>query len=121
MSRSEKPSKAARAAVAAAAAFAALVGAGCGDTDPGQGMIDTTCQPATGAMLPWKEGNSWTYAVNDEGVVSMKVTTIGALEPVGGTGPNASVQANKVVTAKGVMDQTISWQAPMGDSVCLLY
>jgi hypothetical protein len=55
--------------------------------------------------------------VNDEGVVSMKVTTIGAMEPVGGTGPNSHVQANKVVTAKGVMDQTISWQAADGDNV----
>src|SRR5678816_1203101 len=66
---------------------------------------------------PWKTGNKWTYAVNDEGVVSMKETTIGAMEPVGGMGPNKDVQAFKVVTAKGAMDQTISWQAPMGDDV----
>ena len=68
-------------------------------------------------MLPWKTGNTWTYVVNDEGVVSMKETTIGDMEPVGWTGPNKDVQAFKVVTAKGVMDQTISWQAPMGDGV----
>jgi len=116
MFRSEKTSNALQVAVALAAA-AALASLGCGDTDPGSGTIDTGCLAATGAMLPWNVGNSWTFAVNDEGVVSTKVTTIGDLEPVGGTGPNAAVQANKVITAKGVMDQTISWQAPDGDNV----
>ena len=34
-----------------------------------------------------------------------------------GTGPNKDVMAFKVVTHKGGMDQTVSWQAPDGDSV----
>ena len=68
-------------------------------------------------MLPWKTGNTWTYAVNDEGVVSMKETVVGEMEPVMGTGPNKDVMAFKVVTHKGGMDQTVSWQAPSGDSV----
>jgi len=100
----------------AAIAVAAIASIGCGDTDPGA-TVTPDCLAAEGEMLPWKTGNRWTYLVNDEGIVSMKETTIGAMEPVGGTGPNKDVQAFKVVTAKGVMDQTISWQAPMGDSV----
>jgi hypothetical protein len=100
----------------AAAVAAALAAVGCGDSDPGA-MVTPDCQPAAGEMLPWKTGNTWTYVVNDEGVVSMKETTIGAMEAVGGTGPHKDVQAFKVVTAKGAMDQTISWQAPMGDDV----
>ena len=101
---------------AAAAVAVALAAVGCGSEDPGA-MIDPGCLAAEGAMLPWKTGNTWTYVVNDEGVASMKATTIGSMEPVGGTGPNKDVQAFKVVTAKGAMDQTISWQVPMGESV----
>src|SRR5688572_18477597 len=58
--------------VLAAAATAAI---GCGDMDPG-GVVIPDCQPAAGAMLPWKTGNNWSYQVNDEGVVSVKITTI---------------------------------------------
>jgi len=116
MRRSHNRSIVRRASVAALVA-AALAGGGCGDTDPGTGMIDPNCQAAEGAMLPWKTGNTWTYAVNDEGIVSMKETVVGAMEPVGGTGPNKDVVAYKVVTHKGGMDETRSWQAPMGDNV----
>ncbi len=115
MARSGNKSMGARAGFAAVVA-ATLAGVGCGSTDPGA-MVTPGCEAAEGEMLPWKTGNTWTYVVNDEGVVSMKETTIGDMEPVGGTGPNKDVQAFKVVTAKGVMDQTISWQAPMGDGV----
>jgi hypothetical protein len=80
-------------------------------------MIIPDCVADQGAMLPWKTGNTWTYAVNDEGVVSMKETVVGAMELVGGTGPNKDVMAYKVVTHKGGMDETRSWQAPMGDGV----
>jgi hypothetical protein len=103
-----------KAAVAVVAISLAAIG--CGSEDPGA-TIDPGCMAAEGEMLPWKTGNTWKYVVNDEGVVSMKETTIGAMEPVGGTGPNKDVQAFKVVTAKGAMDQTISWQVPMGESV----
>lgn len=115
MARSQDRCIGRRAAVVVVTA-ALLASAGCGDTDPAA-TVDPSCQAADGAMLPWAVGNTWTYAVNDEGVVTMKETTIGDPEPVGGTGPNKDVMAYKVVTAKGVMDQTISWQAPMGDSV----
>lgn len=95
---------------------------GCGSEDPGAnpGGNDgggDSCQLPTGALLPWKVGNKWTYKVTEDGMVSQKVTTIEALEAVGGTGPNAAKMANKVVTKKGVMDQTISWQAPDGDKI----
>ena len=97
----------------------ALLG-GCGSTDPGA-TDGGACQRPTGALLPWKVGNKWTYKVTDVSspaqTVTQKVTTIEAMEPVGGTGPNAGKMANKVVTKKGVMDQTISWQAPEGDKI----
>jgi hypothetical protein len=105
--------------------------AGCGSTDPsqpptGNGGNDggrngdsggSTCQRPSGALLPWKVGNKWTYTVTEPGLVTQKMTTIGALEVVGGTGPNAAKMANKIVTQKGMMDQTISWQALVGDKV----
>jgi hypothetical protein len=67
------------------------------------------------ALLPWAEGNSWTYRVTGGGEESVKVTTVGALEPVGGSGPNAAKLANKTVTKKGATDETIGWQAVEGD------
>ncbi len=104
------------AAVAVAAAVATTLG--CGGMDPGAGATDGGgCTAPAGAMLPWKTGNTWTYQVNDEGVVSVKITTIGDQELVAGTGPNKDVMANKVVTKKSQMDQTVSWQAPVGDGV----
>jgi len=100
--------------------------AGCGTSDPGAPGNDgggggdsggSTCQRPSGALLPWKVGNKWTYTVTEAGQVTQKVTTIEPLELVGGTGPNAAKMANKVVTKKGVMDQTISWQALVEDKV----
>jgi len=76
--------------------------------------------PLVGEVLPFVGGNSWTYRVTDNGEVTTKITTIGdAAEPVGGTGPHQDAMAFKVITKKGEdsMDQTISWQAPMGDKV----
>lgn len=64
----------------------------------------------TGSYLPWKEGNTWTYRVTNNGEVSTKVVTIGAEEKVGGTGPHADDMAFRVVTKKGASDQTVSWQ-----------
>jgi hypothetical protein len=100
-------------AVAIAAAFA---GGGCGDTDPGA-IVNPDCQAAEGALLPWKTGNTWTYAVNDEGIASTKQTVVGEMETVQGSGPNKDAMAFKVVTHKGGMDETVSWQIPSGDSV----
>jgi hypothetical protein len=95
---------------------------GCGSTDFGldagtDGGGSGSCQRPTGALLPWTVGNNWTYKVTQDGIITQKVTTIEAVEPVDGTGPNAAKMANRVVTKKGVMDQTISWQAPDGDKV----
>lgn len=66
-----------------------------------------------GALLPWVQGNKWTYRITKDGVVSVKTTTIGELEVVGGEGPNAEKMAYHVVTAKGtdLKDRTESWQA----------
>ena len=111
--RTPKRSKARLSAIAIAVAAAAI---GCGDMDPGA-TVNPGCLAAAGAMLPWKTGNTWTYQVNDEGVMSGKITTIGDQELVAGTGPNKDVMAYKVVTQKGQMDQTVSWQAPVGDGV----
>jgi hypothetical protein len=103
--------------------------AGCGSTDPsppGSGGNDggrngdsggSTCERPGGALLPWKVGNKWTYTVTEAGLVTQKITTIEAMEMVGGMGPNATKMANKIVTKKGMMDQTISWQALVGEKV----
>ena len=81
------------------------------------GWTDDGSTPTSAPLLPWKEGNTWTYRVTGGGEQTSKVTTVGALEPVGGSGPNAAKMAHKVVTKKGMFDQTISWQALEGDSV----
>jgi hypothetical protein len=92
-------------------------GAACGSTDPSANPQDAGPR-RTGALLPWKAGYSWTYQVTEAGLVTTKVTTIGDLELVAGTGPNAGTMAFKVVTKKqGGTDQTISWQAALGDKV----
>lgn len=97
--------------------------AGCGNEDPGannngnDGGGGDTCTLPTGALLPWKVGNKWTYRVTEDGMPSQKVTTIEAQEAVGGTGPHAGKMAFKVVTKKGANDQTVSWQAPEGQKI----
>jgi len=88
-----------------------LLVSACGQEDPGtdgSGGVD-------GPLLPFSSGNSWSYQVTASGVVTTKVTTIGAEEEVGGTGPNGTVRAFKVETKKGTdgSDQTISWQGPL--------
>jgi hypothetical protein len=68
--------------------------------------------------LPWSTGNTWTYRTTLDGVASTKVTTVGDMEPVGGSGPNQDVMALKVVTSKADgTDTTESWQADVGDKV----
>ncbi|MDB4976623.1 MAG: hypothetical protein JWN48_4964 [Myxococcaceae bacterium] len=71
---------------------------------------DASAAVAAKSILPWKEGNTWTYRVTGDGEVGTKVITIGPLEAVGGSGANKDKLANKVVTAKGTDDQTVSWQ-----------
>jgi hypothetical protein len=99
-----------------AVAWLVLAAAGCGADNPGGDTGDAgAVVGGTGALLPWKVGNRWTYRVTASGVVSTKVTTIGALEPVGGDGPSQDVMANRVTTRKGASDETLSWQGPTGD------
>ena len=101
------------------AALLAPLALGCGSaavTAPPDGGSTDDARGA-GPLLPWKAGNTWTYRVNDDGVVTMKTNTIMPLELVGGTGPNKDRMAYKIVTAKGVMDQTISYQDFVDDKV----
>jgi hypothetical protein len=121
--------------------------AACGGSEPGDGSGNSTGgtsatggSNATGSttgnggnagapisigdLLPWKEGNSWTYRVTDDaGISTVKKTTVGPLELVGGTGPNKDRMANKVTTHKddtgdgAELDETVSWQAREGESV----
>jgi hypothetical protein len=88
-----------------------------GASNTGDDDDDAQDEVAKGAYLPWSEGNTWTYRVTNNGEVSMKVVTIGAEEKVGGTGPNKDVTAHRVVTKKGELDQTVSWQAFEDDRV----
>lgn len=85
------------------------------DVDAGAGDAGATPDPELEPYLPLAEGTRWTYDVTDDGVVTRKVTTVGAEELVGGTGPNADVLAFKVTTEKNDgNDETISWQARSG-------
>src|SRR5690606_36221026 len=95
-----------------AAGVALVLGLACGGEDP-----DPTPGISAEPLLPWKVGNTWTYKVTDNGVVSTKVTNVGELEPVG-IGPNKDVLAHHVVTTKSDgLDKTESWQAVEGDRV----
>lgn len=85
-----------------------------GTPDP---QSDASTALPTGPLLPLKEGHRWTYRVTGGEGVSTKITTVGALEPVGGSGPFATTMAHRVVTRKGDVDETISWQKLEGDKV----
>lgn len=64
-------------------------------------------------LLPWQVGNSWTYHIVEDGVVTEKTTTVGPEEPVGGVGPAAERLANLVVTDESNGEHTESWQGPV--------
>jgi hypothetical protein len=114
------PMKTARARAAALATLTMLSAAGCGSSSPkATGGVDAATV-LTGDILPWAAGNSWTYRVTDNNVVTTKVTSLGAApEVVGGIGPHKDEMAFKVVTTKGAdgTDETISWQARVGDKI----
>ena len=107
-------------------AAATLALTGCGSVDPsdnpgaggdGAGGDGGGGPQPEGPLLPWSVGNEWTYRITKDGVTSLKTTTIGDLEPVGGEGPNAELTAYHVTTAKGddLNDHTESWQTPSQD------
>lgn len=93
-----------------------LLLAGCGSEDPSAatGQGSSSDEP----LLPWAPGNTWTYQVTQDGLVTIKETTVGDEEPVGGSGPASETSANKVVTLKqDGADETISWQKVDGTRV----
>ena len=70
------------------------------------------------SLLPLQSGNRWTFRVTDGAVVTTKTQTIGDLELVGGSGPNADAMAYRVTTEKGDgADETVSWQAAVDDKI----
>lgn len=92
-------------------------GDGDGDSSNGDGDVSNGDGDSAAALplIPWAVGNSWTYRVTKNGVTTIKVTTVGPEEPVGGTGPNKDKLANKVTTKKGAEDETVSWQTVIGN------
>ena len=95
----------------------------CGSVDPadqpGSGGDGGGGSPVPeGPLLPWAVGNNWTYRVTKDGIVTLKTTSIGEAEMVGGDGPNAEAMAYNVTTAKcdDANYQTASWQAPSTDA-----
>jgi hypothetical protein len=105
----------------------ATAGMGAAGTSPGtagsEGGAGVTAgagalPPGEGSFFPLVTGNSWTFRVTDMGVVSMKTQTIGPLEPVGGTGPNADKMAYRATTTKADGgDMTVSWQAEVDGKI----
>ena len=99
--------------------YLVLAASACGSLDP---KPDTTAEdggiPAR-VLLPLGTGNSWTYRVTDGNVVETKNQTVGELEPVGGSGPNADVMAFRVTTTRGVngTNETVSFQGYSGSRV----
>jgi hypothetical protein len=91
----------------------AMSSIGCGDagveeTKPGNAT------PESNEYLPLEVGNTWTFRVTDNnGASTTKTTEVLEKQKVGGSGPNADVDAFFVRTTKtGVMseDKTESWQ-----------
>lgn len=90
---------------------------GCGSDAPnndGNGGNGGGNGNATEPLLPWAVGNTWTYRVTEDGMVSNKTTTVMEATTVGGTGPLKDTAAYFVVTKKGTdqKDKTESYQAP---------
>jgi hypothetical protein len=106
---------------------ALMLTAGCGTGDPESNVNGQTGSDGRSGLgsnyFPWKVGNTWFYEVRELGHAPYEKThTIENMEAVGGTGPNASKMAYKVVTKKvggaaRLPDQTISWQAPDGSKI----
>ncbi|WNG19967.1 hypothetical protein [Cystobacter fuscus] len=81
---------------------------GCGGaTAPAPSGEDDASQ---GSLLPWSEGNRWTYRVTADGAVSQREVTVGPLEAVGGTGASREVMAHRVTTREDSGAMTLDWQ-----------
>jgi hypothetical protein len=90
---------------------------GCGSEDPSKNRDDSG-SGSSEPLLPWAIGHRWSYQVTQDATVTTKVTTVGELEAVGGSGPSSEVMANKVVTQKeNGADETVSWQSRDGERV----
>ena len=88
-----------------------LIAFGCGS-----GSKPASNPVGTGALVPLKVGNRWTYQVTDiDGTISAKVQGVTAEEPVGGTGAFASTVAFKLVTGNKFADVNgdVSYQGVM--------
>jgi hypothetical protein len=102
-----------------AVAVLAFAAGACGSLDPvAEKPSDPTGTPAR-LLLPLASGNSWTYRVTDGDTVETKIQEVGELEPVGGSGPYADVEAFRTTTRRGVdgSNETVSWQATVGARV----
>lgn len=99
-----------------AVATCLCLSAACSSDETGNGADDGAIA-TSGPFLPWTVGNRWTYQVTGDGETSTKETTIESEELIGGSGPNAGETALRVVTKKGAVDQTVSWQALEGERV----
>jgi hypothetical protein len=106
----------ARSLFAAALSFSVVA---CGSSDPSADEAPDASGTLARVMLPLATGNSWTYRVTDGDDVETKIQTVGELEPVGGSGPNASVVAFRMTTRRGTdgSNETVSYQGLVGSRV----
>ncbi len=70
--------------------------------------------PTTGRYFELRPGARWTYRVDDEGRITLKTQTVGAIEDVGGA--KAGVRAHKLTTTRPG-GSVVSWQEDRGDVV----
>jgi hypothetical protein len=98
---------------------------GCGGEDPrpstGEGPLENA---GVSAIFPLVTGNSWSFRVTSDQGVADKVTSVGAFERVGGSGPNADAKAFHITTRKGtdLTDETESYQLTIaqGDGLAIV-
>ncbi|ATB27874.1 hypothetical protein [Melittangium boletus] len=95
--------------------LAGFVATGCGlatdsPIDPGtENDGGGEVRETRGSLLPWAEGNRWTYRVTEAGEVSEKETTVGPLEE--------AERAHRVTSRKSSGAITLSWQTVSGARV----
>ena len=91
----------------------------CGSLDPHAADNADAGGTPKSVLLPLAAGNRWTYRVTNGDDMETKNQVVGELEPVGGSGPNASVMAFRMTTTRGVngTNETVSWQAVVGARV----